>query len=61
MKEHININDYANQITDSLSKGILLNTKDSKFNTMVIGWGHIGRLWNKPTFVVYVRQSVSGK
>ena len=57
MKEHININDYANQFTAALPKGILLNTKDTIFNTMVIGWGHIGRLWNRPTFVVYVRQS----
>lgn len=22
-----------------------------------IGWGHVGRLWNKMTFVIYVRQS----
>ena len=57
MKEQINVTDYANQITAALSKGILLNTQADKFNTMVIGWGHIGRLWNKPTFVVYVRQS----
>ena len=27
-----------------------------KFNTMVIGWGHIGILWSLPTFHVYVRQ-----
>ena len=57
MKEKINITDYTNHITAGLSKGILLNTQADKFNTMVIGWGHIGRLWNKPTFVVYVRQS----
>ena len=57
MKEHINITDYANQITAALPKGILLNTKDSKFNSMVIGWGNLGTLWGKLTFVVYVRQS----
>ena len=57
MKEKINITDYTNHITAGLSKGFLLNTQADKFNTMVIGWGHIGRLWNKPTFVVYVRQS----
>ena len=57
MKEQINVTEYANQITAALSKGILLNTMTDRFNTMVIGWGHLGRLWNKMTFAVYVRQS----
>lgn len=56
MKEKINITDYANLITKALPKGILLNTNGDKFNSMVIGWGHIGTLWSKPTFHVYVRQ-----
>ncbi len=57
MKEKIEITDYANQITKALKNGgILLNTKGDKFNTMVIGWGHLGTLWNRPTFHVYVRQ-----
>ncbi|MBQ7371486.1 MAG: flavin reductase [Blautia sp.] len=56
MKEKINVTDYANQITNALAKGILLNTNGDKFNSMVIGWGHLGRLWNQPTFHVYVRQ-----
>lgn len=37
MKEKINVSDYADQITKAVSKGILLNTKDEKFNSMVIG------------------------
>ena len=56
MKEQINVSDYANRIYDGLSRGILLNTNGDKFNSMVIGWGHLGRLWNLPTFVVYVRE-----
>lgn len=56
MKEKINVMDYADQITKALPKGILLNTNGDKFNTMVIGWGHIGILWSLPTFHVYVRQ-----
>ncbi len=56
MKEPIQITDYANQITRALPKGILLNTCGDKFNSMVIGWGHLGTLWGKPTFHVYVRQ-----
>lgn len=57
MKEKIDVKDYANVITKALaSGGILLNTNGDKFNSMVIGWGHLGRLWNRETFVVYVRQ-----
>ena len=56
MKEKINVTDYANLITKMLPKGILLNTNGDKFNSMVIGWGHLGTLWGKPTFHVYVRQ-----
>ncbi|MBQ9009126.1 MAG: flavin reductase [Clostridia bacterium] len=56
MKETINVTDYANLITKALPKGILLNTRAEKFNSMVIGWGHLGTLWGKPTFHVYVRQ-----
>ena len=56
MKEKINITDYANQITKALPRGILLNTNGEKFNSMVIGWGHLGTLWGKSTFHVYVRQ-----
>ena len=57
MKERIEITDYANLITKVLPKGVLLNTNGDKFNSMVIGWGHLGTLWSKPTFHVYVRQS----
>ena len=56
MKERINITEYANQITRLLPKEILLNTNGDKFNSMVIGWGHVGTLWSLPTFHVYVRQ-----
>ena len=57
MKERVSITEYANLITQILPKGILLNTNGDKFNSMVIGWGHIGTLWSLPTFHVYVRQS----
>lgn len=36
MKERINVTGYAQMITEALPKGILLNTKDTKFNSMVI-------------------------
>lgn len=56
MKERIDITDYANLIAKALPRGVLLNTNGDKFNAMVIGWGHVGTLWNRPTFHVYVRQ-----
>ena len=30
--------------------------KNSKFNSMVIGWGGLGTVWGRPTFTVYVRE-----
>lgn len=56
MKEKIEIKHYANKITEALPKGILLNSKYEKFNSMVIGWGGLGTVWGKPTFTVYVRE-----
>ena len=56
MKETININDWANHIVSAIPKGVLLNTDGEKFNAMVIGWGHLGTLWSRSTFHVYVRQ-----
>ena len=56
MKETIRVNDCANQIVSAIPKGVLLNTDGDKFNAMVIGWGHLGTLWSRPTFHVYVRQ-----
>ena len=56
MKETINAMDYAEHILKALQKGVLLNTCADKFNSMVIGWGHLGVIWGKPTFAVYVRE-----
>ena len=56
MKETVRIAEYANQINAMLPKGLLLNTNGDKFNSMVIGWGHLGVLWSRPTFHVYVRE-----
>ena len=56
-KETVRISDYAGVINEELPKGILMNTMGDKFNSMVIGWGHLGILWGIPTFAAYVRQS----
>ena len=55
--KQIDVFSYAEQLTRALPEGILLNTNGEKFNSMVIGWGHLGVIWGKPTFTVYVRQS----
>ena len=58
MKKEVNFWDYSGHIMQTISKGCLLTTAaDGKVNTMVIGWGHIGIEWSKPTFIVYVRGS----
>ena len=56
MKEKINVAEYAGKIIEALPKGILLNSKHTKFNSMVIGWGALGTVWGKPAFTVYVRE-----
>ena len=57
-KRYIDINDYAGVITKELEHGVFLTTKDGeKVNSMVIGWGHIGRVWELPVFIAYVRRS----
>lgn len=56
MKEKINVAEYAGKIIEALPKGILLNSKHTKFNSMVIGWGAFGTVWGKPAFTVYVRE-----
>lgn len=47
---------YSSEISEALKKGVFLTTKaGGKVNSMVIGWGHIGRIWERPVFVAYVR------
>ena len=55
-KRRVDVTDYANVITKALPQGILLTTKGSKVNSMVIGWGTLGTNWGKPVFAVYVRE-----
>ena len=58
MKKEVNVWDYAGHIMQTIPKGCLLTTAaEGQVNTMVIGWGHIGIEWFRPTFIVYVRKS----
>lgn len=56
-KKKIDIRDYAGEIIKALRPGILITTKvGDKVNSMTIGWGTLGIIWEKPIFVAYVRQ-----
>lgn len=58
MKKEVNVWDYAGLIMKQIDKGILMTTAaNGEQDTMVIGWGHIGVIWGKPTFCAYVRES----
>ena len=55
-KRKISLTECADTVTEALKKGVFLTTKaGDKVNSMVIGWGHIGRIWERPVFVTYVR------
>ncbi|MBQ7081469.1 MAG: flavin reductase family protein [Fibrobacter sp.] len=57
-KRKIKVSDYATDIAHALEHGILVTTKaDGKVNSMVVEWGHVGRIWNRPVFVAYIRDS----
>ena len=55
-KRRIDALAYSDEIAQALKKGVFLTTKNGdKINSMVIGWGHIGRIWERSVFVAYVR------
>ena len=57
-KRRIGIAECSNDINKTLEKGAFLTTKSGdKVNSMVIGWGHTGIIWARPTFICYVRES----
>jgi len=58
LSKDVAYNEYANQVTDILSKGAFLTTAvDGAINTMTIAWGSIGFMWGKPVFMAMVRHS----
>src|SRR5208283_748424 len=50
---------YALAMQRMREDGLLLATTsaDGKPNVMTIGWGTIGSIWSRPTFIVLVRPS----
>lgn len=58
MLKEISFNEYSKELIEQLPKGAFLTVKSGdKVNTMSIGWGAIGVIWNKPTFTIAVRYS----
>ncbi len=57
-RRKVEVTEVAGLVTRALQNGgVYLNSRDGeKINSMVIGWGHIGRIWNRPAFVAYVRR-----
>lgn len=56
-KRKIDFRDSAGDIIKAMRPGILLTTKvGDKVNSMTIGWGTMGIIWERPVFVAYVRQ-----
>lgn len=54
----INYNDLSKEMLEQLEKGAFITVKNNeKVNTMTIGWGSIGYIWNRPIFTVLVRYS----
>lgn len=57
-KKRVDISQCSNDINALIDRGAFLTTKaDGRVNSMVIGWGHIGVIWGRPTFIIYVRES----
>lgn len=58
MKKAIEVFDYAGDIVKALKTGVLLTTKaGDKVNSMTIGWGTLGIVWGKPTFITFIREN----
>lgn len=58
MKKKINVMDYATEIMQALSKGVLLTGKaGDRVNSMTISWGMLGIEWGKPIFITVVREN----
>jgi len=50
--------EYSQHFLTQLPKGAFLTVKDGdRLNTMTIGWGSIGYIWQKPILMVMVRYS----
>lgn len=57
-KRRVDISKCSNDINKALAVGAFLTTgSGDKVNSMVIGWGHVGIIWARPSYICYVRES----
>lgn len=55
---NVPIHEAAATVNQALTQGrVFLNSRDTKDNTMIIGWGGILNFWTKPVFLAPVRLS----
>lgn len=58
MYREINFTELSKELLGQLQKGAFLTVKaGDKVNTMTIGWGSLGFMWQKPVFTAMVRYS----
>ena len=57
MKKKIDVKEYAGLLDEAIGKGILLNTQDQKFNSMVIGWESSDLRGLRPREPLYQRRA----
>ncbi len=58
MYRDVTYNHHTREALDQLPKGAFLTVQSgANVNTMTIGWGTIGFIWQKPIFMVAVRYS----
>ncbi len=58
MPTRLTYEEYSKQFLTQLPKGAFLTVKEGdRVNTMTIGWGSIGFMWQKPVITVMVRHS----
>jgi len=58
MKTKLAYEQYSQEFLNQLPKGAFLTVKQGdRLNTMTIGWGSIGFIWQKPILTVMVRNS----
>lgn len=58
MTKDIRYNEFIQNTLEQLPRGAFLSVKaDDKINTMTIGWGLIGYIWEMPVIMVAVRPS----
>lgn len=56
IKKAVKYEDYAKNFMEALPGGLLLTSKADKVNSMIIGWGTMGRNWSIPVVTVFIRE-----